>query len=219
LKALLLRTNPFVLLLAGCVTGGGPNDCFEFGVQRCVSFYQGLSQEERTSGSGVRLYGEICSRPEIRCAEDAGDHPFALKLKMAEQGYADLWLTTGSGQVTGIFQRADTDPKLKEDVQNVLATAGHIRGCDQGVLASCEKIVSRISWGVGFDSFFQKVPPAVTARARERLCQSKDYQCLTFDHVKEYNAPRGWTLVQNSTTTDLKDGRKTERRDVIIKRQ
>lgn len=206
------------IFFTGCVTNSETNDCFDFGTWNCVLFYEKLSDEQKASSPGKQLRSELCAHPDLRCVDEPADHAFPVKLKLAKEGYTDLTLTSGNGRVTGVFQKAGSDKKLQDAVAGTLATELHINDCDRGVLVSCEKIMNRISWGVSFDSFFQSVPPEVSARARDSICKNKDYKCLTFNHSKPYEVPAGWTVVQNSTGQSIVKGKRTERREVILKR-
>ncbi len=209
----------FLLFVTACVTDGDrKHDCFEFGAWQCVGYYEKLSPTDRVTPTAVNLRKQICEQSDIKCVEEPGDHGFPLNLKMAKEGYANLSQQVGKGKVTGVYQKADKDPRHQESVDALLLLDQKISQCRDNVLSSCETLITKGNFGLGFDSFFRPVPKDIIDAASSLICKNSNYRCLSFDQVKPYSAPKGWDIIENSTSINFKENVKSEKRHVILRK-
>lgn len=201
----------------GCVTSD-QHDCFQFGSERCISMYSELSTSEQSSPKGKTLHKQICKDPSIRCIDQKGTDSLALEEKMAEDGFVTQQLRTQNGTIQGFFIAIGKDSKKQRRADKVLRQKSSWGECDRGNTNECEKFLKndQSPFSTSFSSF--SIPLNKNDRrnqAREKLCKSPKYRCVSSDKTKNLKPPQGWESLQTSTSTSITNGTNTTRTEAI----
>jgi hypothetical protein len=220
----MVTTLFFAIQFNGCVTApdGRRHDCFEFGVDSCISYFNSLDSNAKKSANGQQLFDEICKFGQVKCVVEVTSDPFPSEVTMAAQGYARVSVTNDGETFYGFFAHAKETPNGQKAVQEVLATKNAIDQCEVNELKACERLVSssasrfallQVS-GVKKGSVAQAHDMAKT-----KLCSSTQYKCVSGEGASPPSTPSGWISVTNSQEISIKNGKRSQTYSAIYRRQ
>jgi hypothetical protein len=200
------------LLTTNCVTTSRSHDCFNISIESCVTYYDALlSDNEQAKPTSQKLFKQICDDEQITCVFEQGTEIFPVQLSMAKKGYVPLRISAKNAEITGFFIRAETSKSRQEEQRKLLERGDLIDQCDSGSLVACESIVQSTSFG-------PDIADSDKNTAKQRICTSKDYKCVSDETSKPYVDPPGWKSVVKRTTSTYKDGKMGSRQEIILKR-